>query len=734
MKKYIIPILLISLMTPLAVSANDDFMSKEDLENLHEQFYESPFSNIPDVKEKKNRDYGIAGASGEANHELSAMPLFKKIRINVTNWYREKDYNHTQKLIEKEKQRQLKQLEKENAELEGLGLEPVKIEDVEKQENTAELEGGVKEQIVSKEVQLDADKIDFDEKTSDFIATGSPVLYFPPQKTTIKAKKMVYNHASNILKAYDDVEVIRDGNVVTGDYMQINMNEENAFMDNIKSKLTSVTVTSEKGDMDGDKINLYKGSMVAEGDYKLRIQTEMIGGNNFTNMIVDEKDKSSISDMIGDVPINVKSKEVIVNAKKNHDTITFKKSKIRYGDVDLFSIPSLTVHTDKRHNFFEANYPEFGNRSMLGMFAGPGFVFDTPLQGGSTVKLIPFINNKSGFGIGGFLKYKSATNFTDFGYGSSNDIFILRGRQDLDDHLYLQYGANSFTDEWFLGPRMAKYNAELIYRDGSVIPSTIGKGLNLKFDHRFGLGYMHNSNHSYNGEHIKSNDIGTMRTRYMAQASQTLFRLGDEEERKFLTGSLVMQGSAALYGTGDTQFIGRVGPAIHSQYKYWMQDISFYMSAYQDGTPLQVYDSYRYGHSTVYIREALRLCKYLIIAWSGTFNVSNDSPNGNMLQENAFILSVGPDDFKFNIGYDWVREQTYVSLTVAMNTKGSALHYDKMVIKNPDRLSQSNKADEPVLKVFDNTDSVAANTKAKQPKKMMYAEVIEIEDPDRERI
>lgn len=28
-----------------------------------------------------------------------------------------------------------------------------------------------------------------------------------------------------------------------------------------------------------------------------------------------------------------------------------------------------------------------------------------------------------------------------------------------------------------------------------------------------------------------------------------------------------MQGSAALYGTGDTQFIGRVGPSVHLQYK-----------------------------------------------------------------------------------------------------------------------------------------------------------------------
>lgn len=62
------------------------------------------------------------------------------------------------------------------------------------------------------------------------------------------------------------------------------------------------------------------------------------------------------------------------------------------------------------------------------MFAGPGFVFDTPLQDGSTLKLLPIINSKSGLGFGGMAKYRSATNYTDLGYGSAANVFILRGK------------------------------------------------------------------------------------------------------------------------------------------------------------------------------------------------------------------------------------------------------------------------------------------------------------------
>lgn len=163
------------------------------------------------------------------------------------------------------------------------------------------------------------------------------------------------------------------------------------------------------------------------------------------------------------------------------------------------------------------------------MFAGPGFVVDTPLQNGSTLKILPIINNKSGIGFGGLLKYRSATNYTDLGYGSSADVFILKGKQLFDDKLYLQYGANSFMDEWWFGPRMPKYTAELVYHDDGVIPSTIGKDLDLQFKHRFGLGYMQNNDYNRHGENIAKNDVGTMRARYMAEIAQSLYSYRDKK-------------------------------------------------------------------------------------------------------------------------------------------------------------------------------------------------------------
>lgn len=702
MKKHLIITALILAISTNCAQAQELVETPQDLENLETRFFEEPSSPVPDV----------TVVEGSIAKPIKTMPLFKKTRIKLTNYFRERDYNKAQKLLEQEKKLQKN---------ETTDVEKTQTDDV------VGLQGGVTQQVTTNSVQLDADVIDYDEKTMDLTATGSPVLTFPAQKVSIKSDKIIYNTASNTLITPGKVEIIKDGHSVFGDNLNVNLNEENALLDNVETLASFMTVTARKAEMDEDLIILYDGQMVSKNSYVINFHSKMVGGDRFRGMIIDEDDRTYIRDEIGETPIRIKTEEIIVDAKKNTDTIILKKPRFYYDDFKLFSLKRLKIHTNKNQEYFEGNYPELGSRGRFGMFLGPGYTLDTPLQNGSTLKLIPIVNKKSDWGIGGFLKYRSATNFTDFGYGTGSDMVFMRGKQVLDDKLFLQYGINSYMDEWFFGRRMAKYDAELVYEDRGVIPSSIGDGLDLNFRHRFGFGYMHNSDFNRYGENLDTSNLGTTRTRYMAEVAQTLYKYEDKENKKYLDFGFVMQGSAALYGTGDTQFVGRVGPRLHTQYKYWMQDIGYFATGYEDNTPLSVYDTYRYGHGSIYIREALRLHKYVSVAWSGNINVTNDSPNGKTFQECRFLISIGPDDLKFNIGYDWVREHTYFGIVVAMDTKGSGIEYDKMVIKHPERLAKNNE--EPVeLKVFDGNQTTTA------PKRMMYAEVIDIEDPDREQI
>lgn len=152
--------------------------------------------------------------------------------------------------------------------------------------------------------------------------------------------------------------------------------------------------------------------------------------------------------------------------------------------------------------------------------------------------------------------------------------------------------------------------------------------------------------------------------------------------------------AASLYGTGDTQVIGRIGPRMHMQYKRWMQDIGYYQSVYDDNSPLPVFDAYRYGKSNVYIREYIRICRYLTLSWFGSINLSGDSPNDRAFQENSFYLSVGPEDVKFNIGYDFIRENTFFTVEVMMDAKGTHVDYDRLEIKQDKKAKKENEIKE----------------------------------------
>ena len=160
----------------------------------------------------------------------------------------------------------------------------------------------------------------------------------------------------------------------------------------------------------------------------------------------------------------------------------------------------------------------------------------------------------------------------------------------------------------------------------------------------------------------------------------------NEDELTCLRLELVGQVSAAVYGTGDTQTVARIGPALHSQYKRWMQDIGYFQSAFQDDTPMPVFDAYRYGKSNAYIRETVKLNDYLALSWFGSVTLSNDSYTNKLFRECSFYATIGPEELNLNLGYDFVRENIYFSVAVGLDPKGTEVTYDKLEIKNADRL------------------------------------------------
>lgn len=325
---------------------------------------------------------------------------------------------------------------------------------------------------------------------------------------------------------------------------------------------------------------------------------------------------------------------------------------------------------------------------------------------------MPILNYKSGFGIGGYGRFSSGTNQTMAAYGTATSKFIVYGKQELDDHLYLQYGMNSYFDEWFLGRRRPKYGASLVYDKSYSSNSFLIKDQRSHFRHRFDAGYYQDLDYDNHFERLQGTDMGTTRFRYMAEAGQNLYSYKNPEELKAFEFGVNTQLSSAIYGNGDTQVIGRIGPRLHTQYKRWMQDIGYYFSVYDDNTPMPVFDAYRYGKQNLYLREYFRLSRYLTVSWFSSINLTNDAANGRDFQENSFYFSVGPDDMKFNVGYDFVRQNLYCTVEMMMDAKGANVEYDTLEIKQDKKAKKSNEPKEN-------------NFEAAKPQKTLQRAVVE---------
>ncbi len=751
MKKYLLAAVLILAFSN---SSYAEDLADSPVSNVQDVIFRSSLSNmIPDVQGTPDDydyafDYNSSGM-GLSTKELEGrnMPFVKQMRVKLTNKLMQEKTSTTKKTSEnKFKFWGKKKVQEEQTET--LPSESDLTNSIQSEtsseisDDAISLEGGVNEEVTERQLILDAENVNYDDETGDMVATGRPILVLPPQNVKIIADKMTYNEDSNILKGIGNVIVFKDGMPTKGSYLEVDMNEETMVMDNMETISETTIMDAKKGIQKDGLIVLHDGNFHSEESQVYRLMSRMVGPR-FQNMIVPREAQALFfGDPTGNnVRLDIDS--IYVDARKNHDVFKAKGIKVYKDGKYLFRWPSLTAYTNKERDYFEANYPEFGTRRKVGMFVGPGFVFGGP--GGSVIKAIPFLNYQHKFGFGGAVKYFNTFNRTELGYASAADIFFLKGIQRLDDHLYLQYASNSFMDEWFLGRQMPKYMAEVYYDRGYTTRDFLAKNMNLGFRHRFGVGLMEDNDRNFYGERLRSGGISTTRFRYMAELNQHIWAYTDEERRISANLGVVMQGSAAVYGTGDTQFIGRVGPRLHLQYKNWMQDVGYFLSGYSDHTPLPRYDTYRYGHQSVYLSEAFRLCKYLSVGWAGNINLSDDAPNGKMFQENAFLFSIGPDDLKITLGYDFVRQTTYFGFNVAFDTKGTTVTYKKMEIKNPERLGKNqNKDDEEKRKIAfspakDDSEVSVSNKKTKstaktKPQVLEYAQVIDIEDPNKETI
>lgn len=700
MKKYFIAAILFMLIVNTIA-----FASGVPADFTGENFFRAPMEDVS-KKADTHKEDKMSGS----------IPPIKLLRLKCREWSATKDARRAEKEKRKAVKKALKDYKKNK------DLRDAQLLDAPTDKDIEHLEmAGIEESKAPQRVVITCDDMDYSTETSILNANGHVLVNFVQEETTLKTDHLVYDKRSNHISAVGNVVISKKGVDVYGDSINVDMNEENALIDKPLSKLAKVSITAERGYVYPNKVVQEKGSIKVDSSFPINLEPHG-KAPKLKKMMVGIDDKSSIDDFVGNSIYKIKVSNIIINSDKKLESLELRKAQIYKGDRKVFTLPWIKLYTNKKHDFVDGDFPELGSRRNLGMFIGPGWAIKMPF--GSLLKVAPIATYKSKFGIGGFARFLSGTNTTEVAYGTSKSRFVVRGEQQLDDHLRLEYGVNDYMDNWFLGRRMPKYGANLIYEQGYNHKDFFGKNMDMKYTHQASFGLFQDAKDDGYYKKLHGNDTTTVRARYMAEVAQKIISYKNEDELLAADISIVGQGSGALYGNGNTQFIGRIGPRLHTQYKRWMQDVGYFQTAYDDDTPLPVFDAYRYGRSNIYVREYIRLHRLLTLSWLGSLTLSDDRWNNSPFQECSFFVSVGPDDLKLNFGYDVIRENAYVNFSVGLDPKGTVIDYDRLEIKNPENFKLEPK------KTFYVGESKPEETTPKVLQRAVVEEVIDSGDED----
>lgn len=555
----------------------------------------------------------------------------------------------------------------------------------------------ISEQSEQVQITIDCKHMDYATETGIMTANENVLVTFPQQGTTLKSKYLTFDKAANKMHAEGDVVIEHSGQKTYGDSIDVDLNEESIFIANPITESTNIKIRADEGYVQKNIITQINGQIDVEQSKPFIFRTS--GGPDariyMRQMQIPDEEKRYITDGKSKI-FKIQANEINITSRENLDILQLKKAKITCGNKKVINIPRVKIYSNKGHDFIEGNYPEIGARRYLGMFVGPGFVVELPK--GCLLKLMPAITYKNKIGVGGVARFWSATNMTQIAYGTSKEKVVIRGEQDLDDNLKLIYASHDYLNNWFLGRRMPKYGADLVYKKSYSTDSLFKNDLKTTYEHRINAGYFHDMYEDRYHSALSGSDMGTTRFRYMARLSQPFYKYENKDKQFYTRFDINFEGASSLYGTGDTQIIGRVGPNWHVQYRKWMQDIGYRLAGYDDHTPIPVFDAYRYGNSQVYLREYLRLCPYLTLAWQGSVTLAGETYNNKTFQECSFYASMGPQDLKVNLGFDFVRQNAFINLVLAADPKGTTVTYDKMVIKNPENFSKLKEKNEAIYK------------------------------------
>ncbi len=527
-------------------------------------------------------------------------------------------------------------------------------------------------------ITIDSKVLEYFDERGEVEARGNVVVN-SSTGTVITSDRATYDKNANIVKLFGNVVLKKDANVINGEYMLVDLNEENALIDSPIINIGSVIrLHAAEGYAYTDRFEAINGNVELARKVEMCLQTS--GFNRYDNMLIQDDVVSFDTKKQRLSPYKIKTKEILVKPGKDHDSLILKNADLYYKKTKLVSMASMELFADKEMNQIEANIPlEIGSISHFGQYVGLGYIFKLPM--GGNLKVAPALVYDDEFGVGVLGRLKTKRLNLEAVWATSSENLIVDGEYNFTDRLKADFARHAYKDEWFIGSKRAGHLAQLVYEDSYNV-----RDIDAVFKQRFTAGYASD----YQTEHQERDNYGTMRLRWQAELRKHIMGISNEEQDMYLNFGALTQTMATVYGTGETFALVRGGPYIDSRIKNWQSRIRYAIGGTNGRSPFE-FDEYTYGKSSIDIDESLKLGKYLSVGYRGVISPLKDNDDKDLLTENRFYAIAGPEDIKVAFSYDTIRSSVNFDFMFLLGTDSTNIEYDKITVREPDKLQKTDR-------------------------------------------
>ncbi len=524
--------------------------------------------------------------------------------------------------------------------------------------------------------QINADKITYDDEEGNVYAKGHVEIIAKSQDVVLKADEAVLDKPSQTIKLHDNVKIIKGGVEMSGEYMLVDLNEQNILMDNPTLEAYSFIVNAQEGYLIANDIQMLNGTVKSAKQTEYPFETKGFmrlnnGALDYGRMMM-QQDYTSTSDVstTRKQSYRIDAKEIVITSYKDHNSMLLKKSNIYYNNHKIVHNSDIEIISDKQKQVFETNMPEGGTLRSFGTYIGYGMVYKLPR--GQTLKLMPaLVYGDSNIGVGIVGRHQTPNSTLEAGWATSTSNLVVRGRYKLGHGLDLRYGRNAYLPEGFMGARRSGYAAQLQY-----LKSFYVKDIDSYFNHGVYAGVF-----SDYQKHNQEEAYCTSRFRYLAELRKELLSYENKEQELKIALNALAQGSATLYGSGQTVGVARIGPYVSTKLKGWTSSIGYMLGGIHGDSPFY-FDKYRYGKSTIMLDEKFNFNNKFAIGYRANISPLKDNIEEDLLTESRFYAIVGPRDLKVALSYDFVRDVAHVDFMFLIGSDSTKIDFNKLTTRD----------------------------------------------------